>query len=343
VGTWLRCLPDNVRSLILTASQHGETIAAAVLIEHVQRRRAVLRVKQLHFHATGRPELDCVAIEHNGFVGTSRADLWPAFLEWFALQSLADELVVPGMDEGIVTEVRNSRTLLHDVSEMPTFASTLSDKGAGVILSKLSPNARQQLRRNLRAAQHMGELRCTAAITPEEAFAAFAALKELHIRSWSARGRQHAFRQPFFEQFHRALILEGLSKGAIQLLRISAGTEVVGYLYNFRYNNREYTYQSGFDTSKRALRPGYISHFLAMGQSTGATSYDFLAGDNRLKRTFCQQVSVMCWHRFAKPRLGLRLEAVLRCAARSIRGGRSPFARGVENPGKRKPAHSRGL
>jgi len=328
IGTWLRCLPEAVKPLLLTASRDGETVGAAILIERIQRRRFVVHVRQLHFNATGLPELDCITIEHNGFAGDSSPGLWPAFLEWFARESGADELVVPGMADGAIADMQGRMTLLHDVFKMPGFASALIFRDVEGVLGELSSNTRQQLRRNLRALHQMGELRCEAASTPGEAFETLAALKELHIGSWGARGKPHAFRWPFFEQFHRALIFEGLSKGSVQLLRVSAGTVILGYLYNFRHRDREYAYQSGFDKSKSRLRPGYVSHLLAMTKSAsvGETSYDFLAGDNRLKRTFGRKMYEMHWHRFSKPTFGLRLEMAARSAIRKLKVGRKRVA-----------------
>jgi CelD/BcsL family acetyltransferase involved in cellulose biosynthesis len=175
----------------------------------------------------------------------------------------------------------------------------------------LSRNTRQQLRRNMRECEKLGPLCIEAAASSEAALTWFAELKALHVRSWTRRGRRHAFHYPFFERFHRALIETNVSGGSVRLWRVSAGSSVLGYLYEFLHDACVYSYQSGFDDSHADLRPGYISHALAMEQSGwhGVHAYDFLGGENRLKHSFGNQRYVLGWHHFGRPTTSLRLEA----------------------------------
>jgi CelD/BcsL family acetyltransferase involved in cellulose biosynthesis len=48
--------------------------------------------------------------------------------------------------------------------------------------------------------------------------------------------------------------------------------------------------------------------------AAGATRYDFLAGDNQLKRSLGRERYALYSHRFANPKLGLRVEAGFRSA-----------------------------
>jgi CelD/BcsL family acetyltransferase involved in cellulose biosynthesis len=134
-------------------------------------------------------------------------------------------------------------------------------------------------------------------------------MKVFHIHSWERRGRPHAFRYPFFERFHRELIRAGLPKGEIQMLKISAGDRAIGYLYNFRRCKKIYAYQSGFEFSAPHLRPGYVSHALAMQSNAarGEQIYDFLGGDNPLKRSFADDHYFISWSAFRQRRLSSEL------------------------------------
>jgi CelD/BcsL family acetyltransferase involved in cellulose biosynthesis len=321
IGTWLQYLPSRLQPLLLTATQGGETVAAAIIIPCRERRHGVLHVSQLHFNSTGDAELDCIMIEHNDFVGRSSPALWRSFLDWFIRNPLADELVVPGATSDGAGEMAGRLPLLHTCDRQASFATRLSSGGIDAILGGMSRNSRQQLRRALRALSASGELRCEAAGTRAAGQAGFEALKDLHIRSWTQRGRRHAFQRPFFESFHRALIDAGTDDGSVQLLRISAGSHVLGHLYNFRCGDHVFAYQSGFDGEYAAYKPGYVSHALAMEWSArrGATRYDFLAGDNRLKRTFATISYETVWHRFARRTPALRLEYAARSMARALR------------------------
>ncbi len=310
IGTWLRCLPGNIRPQLLTATRGDEVIGAAILVPRVARRWGLMRVRQLHFNATGDPALDSIWIEHNGFAGGAQLQhgLWPAFQGWFMEQREADEMLVPRADGTIVGPPAEMR-LIHASDESLAFRCELRPGGADAILEQLSTNTRQQLRRSLRACGALGELRCEAAESVETALGWFDALKRLHVVSWEARGRPHAFRHSFAEAFHKALIAQGVPEGSVQVLRISAGTTVLGYLYNFRHTRTVSAYQSGFDYRLEKLRPGYVSHLLAMVMNAekGANRYDFLAGDNQLKRSLGPGRYAISSHRLAKPRLGLRI------------------------------------
>ena len=86
-------------------------------------------------------------------------------------------------------------------------------------------------------------------------------LKALHQTSWRRRGQPGCFATPIFETFHRGLISRRFRHGEIQLLRAAAGTQPIGYLYNFAYGDRVYAYQSGFDyAADGRLKPGLVTH-----------------------------------------------------------------------------------
>ena len=148
----------------------------------------------------------------------------------------------------------------------------------------------------------------------------FAELKELHIATWQSRGKPHAFSRPFFEAFHQELIERHVADGAVQLLRASAGSRLIGYLYNFRLSDRVYAYQSGFAYDERGARPGAVAHALAIRDAyrSGASAYDFLAGRNRLKESYATASAPMLWEVVQQPRLAFRAERLARSVKRQL-------------------------
>jgi CelD/BcsL family acetyltransferase involved in cellulose biosynthesis len=318
IGTWLKNLPPGLEPLALQASVEGQPVALAVVVRRRSRRRWLIPSRALYLNATGTPEMDCVTIEHNGFVAPAELQpkLWRALLDWFERERLdADELYIGGvtwpLDQG-------------NGSRHPLQSSTVTRRGylvdlaslaevGGDLAERLSRNARSQLQRAIRTYTRYGELRLDEADTVERALAYFEELKRLHIQSWTRRRKPHSFINPFFETFHKSLIREGLPKGQIQLLSISVGDWKIGYLYNFRYNGRVYAYQSGFDDRDNRWRPGYVSHYLAIKHSfqAGMQVYDLLAGDNRLKESFATGTYEMFWHRIYRPLLVFRVEQAL--------------------------------
>jgi CelD/BcsL family acetyltransferase involved in cellulose biosynthesis len=319
IGTLLRTAGE--RPLLVKAWRDTELAGLALLTRRQGRLRKLLPIRQAWLNATGDADLDGVMIEHNGFALPSGHDaaLWPAFVRWFAEERFADELIVPGIDP---EEAHGGRTGLYVLERRRDgFRTPLRALGADGIAPFISSNARQQLRRSLR--DYGDGLALDRAPDSETALTYFSELKQLHIKSWTRRGRRHAFDNPSFETFHRALIPAGMQHGSVDVLRITAGTRAIGYLYNFRRNGIVSSYQSGFDDETPGLRPGYVCHALAMARyaKAGETTYDFLAGTNRLKQSFGIEKYELCWRHYRRPTIGFRADHLARKAVRFIRRG----------------------
>lgn len=320
VGTWLKSLPPSIQPMLLRATRGKEPAGLAILISRRGRLRGLIPVRQASLNATGDPAFDCLTIEHNGFaVPGPRDDALVAALEgcFRAGEIAADELVLPGMPGGH----RATEGLLHMERLSPAFRAPLNRAREG-IEPLLSRNARQQLRRGMRAWERKGPLSVEVAGDAETALAYFGRMRELHVRSWTRRGHRHAFSHPFFEVFHRALITGEFAGGGVDLMRISAGTHVLGYLHNFRRNGTVSSYQSGFDDTAPELRPGYVCHALAMAHyaAEGMAHYDFLAGANRLKQSFGPEHYEMCWRRLRLPKVVFQAESLLRRSVKMATG-----------------------
>ncbi|HEY1614614.1 MAG TPA: GNAT family N-acetyltransferase [Rhizomicrobium sp.] len=316
IGTWLRQLPKWIHPLLLQVNRGGHPIAAAILIRRRAKRMGFFGVRQLHFNATGESAYDCVTTEHNDFVGKVDATVWSDLLAWFARgEAEADELFLPGICRPARDFVTAECRLLDKKREMPGFACELSRTP---LLHSLSSNSRQQLRRSIRACEGLGMLRIEAARSTDQALFWFGELKMLHVRHWTNQRKSHAFENAFFEYFHVALIEAGIATGRVNVRKISAGLQVLGYLYDFMSDGRISAYQSGFNDDWRKLRPGYVAHALAMEQvaAAGCHEYDFLAGDNRLKRSFASRTYELGWHCFRRPSALVWLESA---AIRAIR------------------------
>jgi hypothetical protein len=61
----------------------------------------------------------------------------------------------------------------------------------------------------------------------------FDEMRQLHQSTWKARGEPGAFASGRRLAFHRTLICRAFPRGGIQMLRVTAGNETVGVLYNF--------------------------------------------------------------------------------------------------------------
>ena len=185
----------------------------------------------------------------------------------------------------------------------------------GNYLAVLRSNTRYQVRRALRLYEKRGDLAFDLARDVDQALEFFAGMKELHQTYWRGRGQPGSFSNDFFEAFHTRLIRERLAAGEIQLARVSAGLEPIGYLYNFVKSGRVYAYQSGFKyESDTKIKPGLACHYLCIehNMQAGASRYDFLAGENQQKMTMSTDQYDMAWLVLQRPRPKLLVERALR-------------------------------
>jgi CelD/BcsL family acetyltransferase involved in cellulose biosynthesis len=151
-----------------------------------------------------------------------------------------------------------------------------------------------------------------------------------------SRGTLGAFSYPFFETFHTALIQHHFDEGVIQLLRVKAGQQTVGVLYNFIHSNEVLVYQTGSNyvlvESKNKQSPGLLTHTLAVEQNNmlGYRRYDFLAGDALYKRVLSNGSEQLWWGTVQRGRIKFRLENVARKAWKRISACRAGIRTVIE-------------
>ncbi len=147
--------------------------------------------------------------------------------------------------------------------------------------------------------------RCSRAATVEAALGYLAELIKLHELTWTARGKPGAFATPAVRRFHQALIAHGVPRGEVDLLRVAAGSTLVGYLMNFHHRGVVSAYQSGFNYSGAGphQKPGLTCHYLAIEayRAAGVREYDFLAGADRYKLSLANAQRWLHWLSIAPP------------------------------------------
>jgi CelD/BcsL family acetyltransferase involved in cellulose biosynthesis len=284
----------------------------------------VLRARIALLSQTGAEAEDAITIEHNGIVcAPDREDecLTSALARMLERKGGWDEVIASGLTaeraqhyraaaQRIGATVRIAAIRPYFYVDLRTVRERFADH-----LEALSSNTRYQIRRAMRAYEQRGELRCVRAASSVEALEFFEQMGKLHQKSWVDRARPGAFANPYFVKFHRRLIHDTFADGHIQILRITAGPHVVGYLYNLVRDGVVLSYQSGFDYEADAkLKPGLVCHSLAIAHNMaeGNTTYDLLAGDSQYKRSLATTDGEMQWLRICRPRLSLRVEDSLR-------------------------------
>ena len=289
--TWTGCLAEQRfdRPVLLEVGIDGEVAALALFN---RRRRA------LFLGETGDPAWDAVFIEHNGPLiarDRDRAALIQAGLRAAATR----HLVLSGVDEATRLAASDLSGAVRVRQTRPAPYVDYAALPAGPYSASLSGNTRYQIRRSDRRYAAAGELRIERAGSVAEAHEFLAALAALHQRYWQARGRPGAFAGAHFTRFHHALIERAMPAREVDLLRVSAGRSVIGFLYNFVHRGHVHAYQSGFDYqgAEPHQKPGLTSHRLAIElyRSEGMRRYDFLGGEDRYKTSLANASATLHW------------------------------------------------
>jgi len=256
---------------------------------------------------TGDTRYDAVYIEYNGVLSDRRYEFEATLA---AIECLTEEartfsepfeaIRLGGVDPRYLSLLTSLGWRVTVEDRKPCFGIDLDSirRTARSFTQALSRNTRHQIRRSLRAYGQFGDVTCRTARDETEARDDFAGLIALHQAAWRNRGRDGAFGNPCVVGFHAKLIESGFRDGAVELVRVSAGDRIIGYLYNFIYRNRVYFYQSGLRYEKSGhFRPGLVSHSLCIEDHLrrGSQFYDFMAGDHRYKMQLGARGSDLLW------------------------------------------------
>lgn len=330
LGAWLAIL--DTPPVLLQGISGGRTVALALLCRAAGDR---LSGAALHLHETGRPDIDSLYLEYNGFLldrgfaGEGQGQCVAALLEEGARRGAAEgwERIVIG---AAAESTGDALAGLDGVTRRsgPALAASAVDlaaiRAAGCgYLEQLSPNTRSQIRRAIRLYESRGPLTLESAPDVATALGWFEGLCGLHQETWTARGQAGAFAHDFFTRFHRRLIETGLPRGAVELLRVAAGDSVIGYLYNFRHRGTVHYYASGFAyEADNKARPGMVCHALAIDHhlTGGAMRYDFMAGAARYKESLGRPSPGIRTITLQRPGLRASLGNALHHARRRLRG-----------------------
>ncbi len=293
IGPWLATI-DN-RPNLLIAKAGTEVVGLALLVTKLKTRHRVMPIRTLYLNQTGDDDQDIVTIEHNDILADRRCQMR---VREACLRFLIErpeiggrpvgEVVLGGVDERLRADVEClGRPVFERAAAGSAYVDLRALRSAKTnFLMTLKASTARRIRRSMALYRERGALELKAAGSVDEALAFFDRCGAFHQARWTARGRPGAFAYPFYVAFHRRLIETAFPKGQVELVRVSAGHEPIGYLYNFLDQNRVYYYFSGFRfEDDNRLKPGLVCHALCIERhlGRGMDVYDFMAGDQRYK------------------------------------------------------------
>ncbi len=308
VDSWIRTFGPRLKPQILTF-RDGATLVGLALVTRCAVHYGPLRVIQLCHHTAGEREADSTTLEYDDFlcaptyrlaVVEAFADFWRSEswdeLKFSGLERATCDLIYAGFDRKLC-RLWTSNGYFVDLHRLRTQQIAYEDT--------LSSNARRQIRRSLRLYEKMGPVCLDSAASTEEALSMLEQLARLHQETWARRKIEGRFASAAFFDFHRQLVRTGFDKGEIQLLRVRAGDQAIGMLYNFVFRKRVYFYQSGMSylSHDNRFKPGLVSHYLAIQHNLalGNDEYDFMAGEARYKKSLARNQRQLTWITYQNP------------------------------------------
>ncbi len=308
IENWLAALPADERPSLAVIHDGDDPQAAFFLAQRRVRRNHGMQSNALYFNATGDRRHDEVTIEQHGMLaapGVRRSlagvlDLLPG--EW-------DELHLRAVDRYAFDDLgaasgplaaRYKVSIEHEANAPFVDLEAVRTVEGGY--DALLPTSTRTLLRRTRSI--LGNVDIEVAVDQRQALDIYGEMLRLHARRWSARGMRGAFADPWFERFHRRLILSRLAHGEVQLVRVRAGGTTLGCLYNLVYRGRVMFYQSGLATlADPNIKAGYICHAAAIEYNAlaGHSTYDLLGGTATYKENLATGANRLVWLRVQRP------------------------------------------
>ena len=299
----------------------GRIVGMGILFAKHRPQLKVFSTPAFYLNATGDAYFDEITIEYNGFL-----------LDRSAPTKIAKQLLNFLFSS---TEYRCDEVFIHGSTNAPSMQQTIPSgtrllvprargcysvnldelrESKKAYISTLGSTRRYNIRRSLKEYELIAPLKMTVAESMDEGVYFLAELQRLHQAYWKGKDATGAFGNPFFEKFVHQLVITLFTKGLVQLIRVSAGESVIGYLLNFVYLGHVYQYQSGFDYNvcEKYNGPGYVCHLYAVEHNLrcGHHTYDYMAGESDYKKAMGVLSTELSWQVVQRETLGFKSKTI---------------------------------
>jgi len=314
--------------------QDGDTIVAGCLLLRRVVWKQFIPLRTLYINATGeasertplaefndilcRPGYEqAVAIDFSALLGT---------MSW-------DRLLLSGHEHNAVVSaiIAKLPATAVEVDSRPAWYVDIAALPTGRFDASLAGKVGSHIRRNTRLFEkQFGDLGLVTATSLDEAMHYFRDLSVLHNARWRSKGQDGSFSSNSVVRFHECLIRRLWPEQAVDMVRVSGGLQVIGYLYNFTSENKVCVFQTGFVYgSDTRLSPGLLTHTMSIEhyRQRGFREYDLLAGDAPYKRALAGCNRALHWTVVYRDTLWMRLVLALRALkSRLAKHRRTPEA-----------------
>jgi CelD/BcsL family acetyltransferase involved in cellulose biosynthesis len=286
--TWWEVFSEGRELYILLALVGNELIGIAPMLKRTVQHYGVLPFRRIEFLASGEDEADEICSDYLDFI-LKRGREEEALKTIFKYMQEEDA----DWDELLLTDVSG------DSPNLPLLKSLCEDSGTRLqamrdelcvflqlpdswdeLLKNLKKSFRQKINRDRRAfAANAGELKIIE--SQEEFEEGFTALVDLHQQRWVSKGMPGVFSSEKFTRFHRLFAPKAIKNAWLKLYVGLKDGEPIAAIYNFAYNNKIHSYQSGFRQDNSDLHsPVVLLRSFAIEDAIGfgCKEYDFLKG-----------------------------------------------------------------
>ena len=283
--TWWKHLSAGRQLAIVVVRADGRLIALAPLASRPPRLARFLSMGALEFLGTGTVGSDYLdLIVRRGHASSAIPALAGALIESGAAARLAQVRSDAPNPLTFAAELgRHQWSVRATTTEVCPFIP-LGGHTWDSYLDDLGSAHRYNFRRRLRNLERLGRVRFTRVEAEPARAAALSELVALHRMRWQPRGGSSAFDRPLVE-FHQELSALALARGWLRLYTLRLDDTTVAAVYGFRYRDRFYFYQSGFDPRLARASVGLLAVGLSIKAAVeeDAREYDFLHGDEAYK------------------------------------------------------------
>ncbi|MEW6096849.1 MAG: GNAT family N-acetyltransferase [bacterium] len=315
--TWWKIYGNNRELCIITVYEDGVLVGLAPLLK-IYRKRGYFKsfyFNSIEFLASGEDEGHQICSEYLDFIILKgrEQEILTHILDYLTHQLVNewDEIVLPDIkEESINFNILRSyskenglrftiqKTEPCSIAKLP---STWED-----FLSSAPSSLRYKINRGRRELEKLNS-RYVEVKREDELNQAIKTLIELHQQRWEGKGKPGGFASPQRRAFHQQIIPICLRNGWLKLCFLEIDNTPIGSLYNFKYNNKIYFYQSGIIPHKnKHLRPGLLLHSFGIEEAIkeGLHEYDFLkTGKSEYKYPWTNYTPNLLLIRIAKPGL----------------------------------------
>ncbi len=285
--TWWDCFQDNRQLLILTVYDESEKLIAIAPLCITNKKICDIPVlKYIKFLGT-LP----ISSDHLDFIiykGMERKVL-VAIVEFLFQKSrwdycLLTNIPVTSLTGRLLKDIMGHRPFQSEISQVCPYIP-LPDQ-IEEFYSSLSSNMRNTIKRRRRNLQkNYNGFELVNCENPDDIDDAMERLFKLHEKKWTAVKHKGNFARSDVRNFHKKIARTFLNSDMLRLYFLRVQGKDMAALYTFKYNNKLFYYQGGWDPEMSKDRVGSILTNLAIEDAInrGYSEYDFLRGTEDYK------------------------------------------------------------